>query len=114
MTHTRFAILAALCSYIGLCFAEYLRPGFVATGMNVHVILLVIGALSMYEVFASTHASNIDEQAPRSWLLWLCALVFGAILGLIVWRNGGVFEGMRLWISLIAAFAPLAFLKLSR
>lgn len=106
-TLTHFAATVAFALYVALLFAEYLRPGFVSTSMNVHALWLVILPLTLL-------APHTDSPSKQSILHRTGLVIIGIVLALIVWHLGGVFGAMRFWLAGAAALLPLALSSLHR
>lgn len=106
----RFAAHVSVVLYIALLFAEYLRPGFVSTAMNVHVMWVVIVPL----VFLADTQTTSDPSFGRRGVSGFVLAVLGIVLALIVWHLGDVFGAMRFWFSIAVSVTPLALLRYSR
>lgn len=107
---TRFAACVSIAVYVALLFAEYLRPGFVSTVMNVHVMWLVMVPL----VLASDiHVSHNLSKAKRG-VFNLGLILFGIVFALMVWHLGDVFGAMRFWFAVAVGCAPLALFRYPR
>lgn len=101
ISHLRFACWASFTLYLVLLLCEYLRPGFVSTNMNAHVVLLAAA------LFACADRSVIRRS--RVLIHGVIAAVIGVVLALIVWHIGADFGVMRFWISLAVGVAPILF-----
>lgn len=108
-SHLRFVFWAMLVLYLVLLLCEYLRPGFVSTGMNPHVLLLVLFAFSP---FLSVAPSRPDHYTLRVTPYTLAIL--GIVLALIVWHIGGDFGVMRFWIAIAVGVSPMLFILAPR
>lgn len=107
---TRFAACISIALYLALLFAEYLRPGFVSTVMNVHVMWLAMVPL----VLTSDIHTSRDTSVVKRGVSRLGLVLIGIVLALIVWHLGEVFGGMRFWFAIAAGFAPLALFRYPR
>lgn len=106
----RFAAGTSIALYIALLFAEYLRPGFVSTVMNVHAMWAVMVPL----VLATPLHPLLLPLGRGRVLSGIALLVLGTILALIVWHLGEVFGGMRFWFAVAVGITPLALFRYSR
>jgi hypothetical protein len=104
----RFAAHVSIALYAALLFAEYLRPGFVSTVMNVHVMWMVI----VPSVLASdVHTSSgLVKKGASAFAL----AILGIVLALIVWHLGDVFGAMRFWFAVVVGLTPLALYHVHR
>lgn len=121
MSIARFGFLAIFISYVVLLLAEYLRPGFVATNVNVHWLWVVMVGWVMIDMgmrwWRGSRSMRLsdreDDQAGFGGVVFSIAAstAFGIILGLIVWRVGEVFGGMRLLFAFVAAVTPFLLVR---
>jgi hypothetical protein len=93
----RFSVHVSVALYVVLLFAEYLRPGFVSTAMNVHVMWFVIAPLIL--LLNAPIAPNASLRKDGV-LTQIALMVFGCVLALIVWNLGDVFGAMRFWFAI--------------
>lgn len=117
MLIARFGFLAIFTLYLVLLLAEYLRPGFVAKNGNVHwlwavMVLWVAMDIGLRRFWSSRSLHSNDRESDRTsfgGVVWASVLsvIFGIFLGLIVWRLGEAFGGMRLLFAFAAAVTPL-------
>lgn len=117
MSIARFGFLAIFILYLVLLLAEYLRPGFVATNGNVHwlwvaMVVWVAMDIGLRRFWSSRSLYSIDREEDRTsfgGVVWasMLLIVFGILLGFVVWRVGEAFGGMRLLFALAAAVTPL-------
>lgn len=108
MSVSRFGLLVSLVVYLGLLFAEYLRPGFVSNAMNAHALWIVIIAFGAYE-FAADSQPSIGEKTSR--LVFFGPAIVGVFLALIVWHLGALFGDMRLFFALAVGILPSVLLR---
>lgn len=108
MSISRLGLLAALVVYLGLLLAEYLRPGFVSSAMNAHVLWIVIVGFGIWE-----SVSDDVRVAPKkkSIVSRISLFVFGILLALIMWHLGSVFGDIRLFFALAVGILPTILLK---
>ncbi len=106
----RFAAHVSIALYVALLLAEYFRPGFVSTVMNVHVMWVVIVPLVLMSDMHTSPSPSFVRRGVSGFIL----VLFGIVLALIVWHVGEVFEGMRFWFAIAVGLAPLAFLRFHR
>lgn len=115
MTIARFGFSVSLGLYVLLLLLEYLRPGFVSTAMNVHVILLgVVGFIVADAVILRGRTVHDADRSP-SLLHQLTAgagsLIVGIILALVAWSIGSMFGDFRLLFSLAIGGLTLIVLR---
>jgi hypothetical protein len=94
------SFIISMVSYIFFLFCEYLRPGFVSYVFSVHLFLVPIfisGYLLCYE--------NYEHKDSRLFLSVISALA-GILLMIIIWREGGVFGDMRIFMAIIGLLLP--------
>lgn len=108
ISNIRFALGTSVALYIGLLFAEYVRPGFVSSAMNVHSIWLVIVPLCIVECMSR------NLVPPRSKSLLTLSILVGIIFGLIVWKLGEPFGAARFWFAVAAGVLPIVLLRLNK
>lgn len=108
MSIPRFGLIVSLVAYLGLLFAEYLRPGFVSNAMNAHVLWIAIVGFCAYEFVVD---SQPMIEARRSRISHLASIVVGVVLALIVWHLGALFGDMRLFFTLTVGILPFILLK---
>lgn len=124
MSISRFGFLAIFISYVVLLLAEYLRPGFVVTNGNVHWLWVVMAGWVMIDLgfrrwrgSRSTHSNDREDDrmsVGRVVSSSILLMVFGVLIGFIVWRVGETFGGMRLLFALAAAVTPFLLVRFSR
>jgi len=109
MSIPRFGFLVTFVAYIAFLFAEYLRPGFVSSAMNVHALWMVmIGWIVVEILYDRVHRSskevlkNVSSNIPR-----FTMLIFGFVLTLIIWHIGSVFGDMRLFFAIAIGILPV-------
>ncbi len=107
---TRFVYWVVLSVYVLLVFAEYVRPGFVSTVVNVHVMWFFIIPLTL--VLVSNHSH--DVSLPQGVILHALLVASGVVLALIAWHVGDVFGVMRFWFACVVGITPLAFFRFHR
>ncbi len=112
MSISRFGFLLTFLAYIALLFAEYLRPGFVSSAMNAHMLWVVMTGWIFAEVFTERVSYPAVEQTAKnsSALVRFLLVVTGIILGLIAWHIGAVFADLRLFFALAVGILPFVFL----
>lgn len=115
----RFSAQVSIALYVALLFAEYLRPGFVSTVMNVHVMWLVIVPLVLVTPLhpllpLSSPGSGLVERLGRGRVYGLRFILLGVVLALIMWHVGEVFGGVRFWLAVAAGITPLALFRYPR
>ncbi|MFA6017619.1 MAG: hypothetical protein WCT28_03095 [Patescibacteria group bacterium] len=108
ISNIRFALGISVVLYIVLLFAEYLRPGFVSSAMNVHGIWLVIVPLCIVECMSRNFVP------PRSKLVLVLSILAGIIFGLIVWKLGEPFDAARFWFAAAVGALPIVPLRFNR
>ena len=108
MSISRFGFTVSLAVYLGLLFAEYLRPGFVSNAMNAHVLWIAIIGSGVYE-FTVDPRSTMKEKESRT--STFASIIAGIVLGLIVWHLGTLFGDMRLFFALAVGILPFILLK---
>ncbi len=107
MSISRFGFIVTLLVYLGLLFAEYLRPGFVSNAMNAHVLWVVIVGFGVYDLVVDSRL--IEEK--RSRVSTLGSIIAGVLLALIVWHLGAIFGDMRLFFALAVGILPMVLLR---
>ncbi len=108
MSISRFGFAIALAVYLGLLFAEYLRPGFVSNMMNAHLMWIVIGGFGICELVVD---SPLAMEQKRSRISLLGSILAGILLALIIWHFGSLFGDMRLFFALAVGILPSVLLK---
>lgn len=95
-------------AYIAFLFAEYLRPGFVSSAMNVHALWIVmIGWIVAEILYDRVHRSSKEESKNVSSNIHrLTILILGFVLALIAWHIGSVFGDMRLFFAIAIGILP--------
>lgn len=106
----RSANQTVLGVYILLMFAEYVRPGFVSTVINVHAMWFLIAPLTIFLATQTLHESRSRGTVLLSVLLG----VSGIVLALMAWNFGDVFGVMRVWFALAVGITPLALMRFHR
>lgn len=121
MSIFRFGFFATFTLYLVLLLSEYLRPGFVVTNGNVHWLWVVVMMWIVIDVWAMKHRRLVTEDGEGSRGSFLGRLtvvivlaVASLLLGLLVWRVGEAFGGMRLLFALAAAVTPGILVRSSR
>ncbi len=105
----RFTAHVSIALYVALLFAEYLRPGFVSTVVNVHAMWLgIVPLILVLNVPANSGSSIQGRGIPMHFALSILGIVFG----LIVWHLGDVFGGMRFWFAVAVGLTPLALFRI--
>ena len=110
MSIPRFGFVVTALVYAMLLFAEYLRPGFVSTALNVHLLLLVLAAWLV--ALAREERVGTENTVYRFplFIVLLCAI----LLALVTWNIGGVFGDMRLLFSVGVGILVIVVLRSSR
>ncbi|MEK7632549.1 MAG: hypothetical protein AAB473_02040 [Patescibacteria group bacterium] len=124
MSISRFGFITLLVVYLGLLFAEYLRPGFVSNAMNAHVLWIAIVGTIIVEQNGRSADDRLerDERRPdqnitrpiRSRVIPIAQFALitsGLLLALIVWHLGTLFGDMRLFFALAVGILPFVLLK---
>ena len=100
-------------AYIAFLFTEYLRPGFVSSAMNIHMLWIVmIGWIVVEILYDQVHRSskealkNASSNIPR-----FIMLLFGFVLAFIIWHIGSAFGDMRLFFALAIGILPAVLMK---
>ncbi len=110
MSIPRLGFVVTALVYVALLFAEYLRPGFVSTAMNVHLLFLVLAA---WLIALARNERAGSDGAPRRFpffIVLLCAI----LLALVTWNIGGVFGDMRLLFSVGVGILVIVVFRSSR
>ena len=108
MSIPRFALLVTLIVYLALLCAEYLRPGFVSSAMNVHVLWIAIVAFGVSGIVSDADPMIVEK---KSVILRIGLLFVGILLALIVWHIGALFGDMRLFFAIAIGILPIVLLK---
>ncbi len=108
MSIPRFGFAVSFIIYLGLLFAEYLRPGFVSHVMNAHILWIAIIGFGAYELAVDSESMNAKKQSRGSLLV---SIIVGILLALIIWRLGSIFGDMRLFFALAVGILPFVLLK---
>lgn len=106
-----FAAHVSIALYLVLLFAEYLRPGFVSSVMNVHVMWVVMVPLIMLSDTQTTPNPSVKRRGVFG---AFTLLLIGIVLALIVWHLGDAFGGMRFWFAAAVGLTPLALSRIPR
>lgn len=111
MSLPRFGFLVTFFTYIVLLFAEYLRPGFVSSAMNVHVLWIAMIGWIVVEIVCDRTFRSFKETSKDTSLLLFKSTVFvaGIVFALITWRIGSVFGDMRLFFAITIGILPMVF-----
>ncbi len=109
MSIFRFGFLVTFIAYIAFLFAEYLRPGFVSSAMNVHALwIIMIGWIVVEVVYNQKHRLSGETSKNTSLnISRFTMLIAGLILVLIAWHIGSVFGDARLFFALAIGILPL-------
>ncbi|MFH1632258.1 MAG: hypothetical protein ABIA47_04580 [bacterium] len=105
------AFYVSIISYAVFAFADYLRPGFVSYVFSVHwfgVAALVFGVAWGYR-YRTTEGTGLQKGRSRVLRMLMVAIVkiaVGLALLIVIWREGAVFEDLRVFIALVAFFLP--------
>jgi hypothetical protein len=103
MSIPQFGLAVTFLLYSGLLLAEYLRPGFVSTALNVHVLWVVMVAWIIGEkgVWGRSWAARGDARFSRMTrgTMLIVSLLAAVVIALVVWKVGAVFGDMRLLFS---------------
>ncbi len=113
MSIFRFAFWATFWLYTGLLFAEYLRPGFVVNGFNVHwlLVLMILGLIFEKMLGNDRAMGSSPESGIHRIVLTASALLMGIILALIIWHLGDAFGSMRLLFALVVGVVPIILVR---
>ncbi len=103
MSIPRFSALVVFSAYCALLCAEYLRPGFVSTAMNVHVLWIGIVGCVVWEM---TTKRAYEYRKISSLFLYSVMACIGMLLALIVWNLGATFGDMRLFFAVAVGILP--------
>lgn len=91
MTISRWGFCVTAFVYILLLLAEYLRPGFVSTAMNVHICLVMLFGWGIL----LKNVRSSPEENRHHWWSWCLLLIMSTMAMVIVWNIGEVFGDMR-------------------
>ncbi|MBU0646225.1 hypothetical protein KJ611_01960 [Patescibacteria group bacterium] len=107
-TLAKTGFLTSLISYLLFALAEVLRPGFASRYFSIHLFLLAA------IIFGFWWAGRLKDFNDHWLIQHVCAIIFGVVLFVLTWRLGAGFAEYRILMSLLAAAAPLIFLRIIR
>lgn len=100
----------SVLSYAIFFVADELRPGFVSATFSVHWFLLV--AIVSGVLWAMAHDREASERFVGRMWRWAWQVVFGVLLGAIIWKHGSSFGDLRIFVTLVGFFVPMLVIKL--
>ena len=97
------AFITSLLSYGIFALAEYTRPGFVSYNFSLHWFLLL--AL-LFGVLWSFSIKGQERSELSSFVGIGLKVLLSVILFVLVWKEGVVFNDLRIFLALVAASLP--------
>lgn len=102
MTIAKTGYLVSCFSYIFFLMLDWMRPGFVANFMSVHIFLL---AAIIFGIFWGRESVSGRSQFPH-FLISLFQFLLSILLAIFAWSEGRAFEDARILVALAAFAVP--------